>query len=57
MYGLRKQGFDMKKLSIVGQDFDTEEHPLGFYNLGDRVKHWGKFGAFWGSIGSLPPKA
>jgi hypothetical protein len=51
--GLQKQGFDMKKLSIVGQDFHTEEQPLGFYNLGDRVKRWGKFGAFWGSIGSL----
>ena len=48
---LQSAGIDMKKLSIVGKDFHTEEHALGFYNLGDRMKVWGKLGAFWGSIG------
>jgi hypothetical protein len=43
-------GFDMKKLSIVGRDYHTEEHPVGFYNAGDRVRHWGKLGAFWGGL-------
>ena len=47
---LQASGFDMKKLSIVGRDYHTEEHAVGFYNTGDRVKHWGKFGAFWGAI-------
>src|ERR1700685_4100463 len=50
---LQSAGIDMKKLSIVGKDFHTEEHALGFYNLGDRMKVWGKLGAFWGSIGAL----
>ena len=47
---LQRGGFDMKKLSIVGRDYHTEEHAVGFYNAGDRVKYWGKQGAFWGSI-------
>jgi uncharacterized membrane protein len=47
---LQKGGFDMKKLSIVGKDFHTEEHALGYYNTGDRVKFWGKKGAFWGGL-------
>ena len=47
---LQRGGFDMKKLSIVGRDYHTEEHAVGFYNAGDRVKYWGKHGAFWGSV-------
>ena len=47
---LQRAGFDMKKLSIVGQGYHTEEHAAGFYNTGDRVKFWGKAGAFWGSL-------
>ena len=45
---LQKSGFDMKKLSIVGKDYHTEEQVVGFYHTGDRMKHWGKMGAFWG---------
>jgi len=40
----------MKKLSIVGKDYHAEEHVLGYYNTGDRIKYWGKLGAFWGRI-------
>jgi hypothetical protein len=47
---LQSGGFDMKKLSIVGRDYHTEEHAVGFYNAGDHVKYWGKHGAFWGSM-------
>jgi hypothetical protein len=47
---LHEAGFDMKKLSIVGKDFHTEEHALGFYTSGDRMKFWGARGAFWGSL-------
>jgi hypothetical protein len=43
-------GFDAKKLSIVGKDYHTEEHVVGYYNIGDRVASWGKFGAFWGGL-------
>lgn len=47
---LSKSGFDVKKLSLVGKGYHSEEHPVGFYTLGDRVKTWGGIGAFWGSI-------
>ena len=50
---LQRGGFDMKKLSIVGKDYHSEEHVVGYYNTGDRMKHWGKFGAFWGGIWGL----
>ncbi|MGH9549073.1 MAG: hypothetical protein ACRD3W_06860, partial [Terriglobales bacterium] len=50
---LQKAGFDMKKLSIVGKGYQTEEHVVGYYNFGDRVASWGKFGAFWGWIWGL----
>jgi len=47
---LQKSGYDMKKLSIVGKDYHTEEDVVGYYNTGDRMKKWGKIGAFWGSL-------
>jgi uncharacterized membrane protein len=50
---LQKSGFDMKKLSIVGKDYQTDEHVVGYYNTGDRVKYWGTLGAFWGGIWGL----
>jgi len=50
---LQRQGFEMTKLSIVGKDYHTEEHVVGYYNTGDRMKAWGKFGAFWGGLWGL----
>jgi uncharacterized membrane protein len=50
---LQKDGFDMKELSIVGKDYHTEEHVVGYYNTGDRMKYWGKLGAFWGGFWGL----
>ncbi len=50
---LHHSGFDLKQLSIVGRDYHTEEHVTGYYNAGDRMKHWGKLGAFWGGIWGL----
>jgi hypothetical protein len=50
---LQKSGFDMKKLSIVGKDYHTEENVVGYYNAGDRMKYWGKVGAFWGGFWGL----
>jgi uncharacterized membrane protein len=47
---LQHSGFDMKKLSIVGRDYHTDEHVVGYYNTGDRMMYWGKQGAFWGGI-------
>jgi uncharacterized membrane protein len=50
---LQRSGFDMKKMSIVGKDYHTDEHVVGYYNTGDRMKYWGKLGAFWGGIWGL----
>ena len=50
---LQRAGFDMKKLSIVGKDYHSEEHVIGYYNAGDRMKVWGKLGAFWGGFWGL----
>ncbi len=47
---LQQGGLDLKCFSIVGRDFQTEEHALGFYTSGDRMKFWGGRGAFWGSL-------
>jgi len=40
----------MKKLSIVGKDYHTEEDVIGYYNTGERMQKWGKLGAFWGGF-------
>ncbi|BCG63498.1 MAG: hypothetical protein methR_P1217 [Methyloprofundus sp.] len=47
---LEKAGFDMKSLSIVGKGYHSDEHPVGYYNTGDRVMFWGKWGALWGGL-------
>lgn len=50
---LQRSGFDMKQLSILGRGNHTEEHVVGFYNIGDRMKVWGTRGAFWGGFWGL----
>ena len=50
---LEKAGVDMKKLSILGKDYHAEENVVGYYNAGDRMKFWGKLGAFWGGLWGL----
>ena len=40
----------MKNLSVVGKGYQTDEKVVGFYNEGDRIKFWGKRGAFWGGL-------
>ena len=47
---LAAAGIDMKHLSVVGKGYHTDEKVVGFYNTGDRVKFWGKNGAFWGGL-------
>ena len=50
---LGRSGFDMKKLSLIGKGYHSEEYPVGFYSAGDKIKSWGKTGAFWGGIWGL----
>jgi len=50
---LSKAGIDVKKLSLIGKGYHSEEHPVGFYTDGDRIKTWGGIGAFWGAVWGL----
>jgi hypothetical protein len=50
---LSASSFDIKKISIVGKDYHTEEKVVGYYSAGDRMKSWGGLGAFWGGIWGL----
>ena len=50
---LQRAGIDMRTLSIIGKDSHTDEHAVGYYNTGDRMKYWGKIGAFWGGFWGL----
>ena len=50
---LQRAGVDMRALSIVGKESHTDEHVVGYYNVGDRMKYWGKTGAFWGGFWGL----
>jgi len=47
---LHHSGFDMKKLSVVGVDFQTTGRAQGYYSADNRLKCWGTAGTFWGSI-------
>jgi hypothetical protein len=50
---LQEAGVDMKSLSIAGRNTHTDEHVLGYYSAGDRMKYWGSVGAFWGGFWGL----
>ncbi len=50
---LQEAGIDMKTLSIAARDMHTDEHVVGYYSAGDRMKYWGKMGAFWGGFWGL----
>lgn len=46
---LLKSEFNLKKVSIVGKDYGTEEHGVGYYINGDRMNYWDRMAALWGS--------
>jgi hypothetical protein len=50
---LQRAGIDMRSLSIIGKDYHTDQNVVGYYNTGDRMKYWGKIGAFWGGFWGL----
>jgi len=50
---LQSGGVDMHKLSIVGKGYHTEEQAVRYYTTGDRMRYWGKVGAFWGGFWGL----
>lgn len=50
---LSAASFDIRKVSIIGKDYHSEEKVVGYYTTGDRMKSWGGMGAFWGGIWGL----
>lgn len=50
---LSSEGFDIKKVSIIGKGYHSEEKVVGYYTTGDRMKSWGAMGAFWGGLWGL----
>ncbi len=46
------KGFQMDLISVLGKMHAIGDDTLGIYNLnaGERVKAWGKQGAFWGGL-------
>ncbi len=45
---LKEAGYNLTNLSIIGQDFQVEDHPIAIINKDDRMWAWSKNGAFWG---------
>ena len=39
-------------VAVFTRHQDAEEKVVGFYNMGDRIKFWGKNGAFWVASGA-----
>lgn len=55
---LQDGGVDLRHLSIVGKDYHTEEHVLGYYNTSDRMQTVGRQEKFWsGAWGVLSGSA
>lgn len=50
---LDRAGFNIKQLPIIGKGYHSEEHPVGFYTTGEKIKTWGGVGAFWGGLWGL----
>jgi hypothetical protein len=50
---LSAASFNIKKVSIIGKGYHSEENVVGYYTTGDRMKSWGAMGAFWGGLWGL----
>jgi hypothetical protein len=50
---LHGSGIDIRRLSILGKGYHSEEQALGFYHVGARMRAWGGMGAFWGAFWGL----
>jgi hypothetical protein len=50
---LAASGFGLRRLSIVGKGYHSDQTSTGFYNSGDRIRFWGSRGALWGGLWGL----
>ncbi|MBW4444826.1 MAG: general stress protein [Plectolyngbya sp. WJT66-NPBG17] len=47
---LQRAGFDMRKISIIGKDYQTTEHVRGFFTWKDTAKAGAKEAGYWGTF-------
>jgi hypothetical protein len=50
---LQSNGISMQNVSIIGKDFQTAEHPLGFITAGSGAKDGARVGAWTGGLFGL----
>ena len=50
---LGKADVDLRQVSVVGGGYHGEAHPIGFYNLGGRIRYRGLEDAFWSGLLAL----
>jgi hypothetical protein len=50
---LKAGGINLKRMSLVGRGFHSEQHVVGYNTAGNRMKVWGGAGAFWGGMWGL----
>ncbi|MET0945307.1 MAG: hypothetical protein ABWY22_07855 [Flavobacterium sp.] len=43
---LKKSGYDITRLSIIGKDCYTEQNVLGYFNIYDKMEKWSTTGLF-----------
>ena len=50
---LRRAGFKVESLSVVGKGDHAEGKAAGYYTVADRMMSWGQDAAFWGGMWGL----
>jgi hypothetical protein len=50
---LKSTGHDLRRMSILGRAHHADDHTVAVYHTGNRMKHWGKLGGFWGAVWGL----
>lgn len=50
---LGSAGVALPAISIVGRNYHSEEHAVGYFNAGERARFFGKLGAFWGGLAGI----
>jgi hypothetical protein len=47
---LKKFGFDIKRISVVGKAYEKKQELTAYYEQGDTLKCWGKQSDFWNRL-------
>jgi hypothetical protein len=47
---LARSDCGLRRFSVVGADYHTQENVSGYYSIGRRFEAWGNFGTFWSGV-------